>query len=102
MSQVNTIQEAIHDPQVRIRSKTFTNRFADHNDHTDRPVAGMLMALQLHHRKMLVNATNHQNDREYTVLGNPVKISGYRDSNWRPPVPALDEHGDAIRGRSKL
>ena len=46
---------------------------------------------------MLVNVKNHQNDREYTVLGNPVKISGFKDSNWRPPVPELDEHGHAIR-----
>jgi crotonobetainyl-CoA:carnitine CoA-transferase CaiB-like acyl-CoA transferase len=51
---------------------------------------------------MLVNVTNNQNGREYTVIGNPVKISGYRDSNWRASVPALDEHGDAIRERSKL
>ena len=51
---------------------------------------------------MLVNVTNHQDEREYTVLGNPVKISGFHDSNFRPPVPALDEHGDAIRANAKL
>ena len=61
-----------------------------------------LSMLQLHHRKMLVNVTNHQNGRDYTVLGNPVKISGYADSNWRPAVPELDEHGDAIRSRANL
>ncbi|MCW2615598.1 MAG: Formyl-CoA transferase [Frankiales bacterium] len=29
--------------------------------------------------------------------GNPVKASGYDDPLVRPPAPALDEHGDAVR-----
>ena len=45
---------------------------------------------QLHYRKMLVSTANH--GREYTVVGNPVKISGFEDSNYRPKIPELDEH----------
>jgi CoA:oxalate CoA-transferase len=31
------------------------------------------------------------------VPGNPVKASAYPDPAARPPAPALDEHGDAVR-----
>jgi CoA:oxalate CoA-transferase len=31
------------------------------------------------------------------VPGNPVKASAYPDPATRPPAPALDEHGDAVR-----
>ena len=60
-------------------------------------VADTLLDPQLHHRKMLATTINNTNGREYIVLGNPVKISGYRDSNWRPPTPALDEHGGGAK-----
>ena len=46
---------------------------------------------QLHYRKMLATTTN--GGREFTVVGNPVKISGFHDTNWRPPVAELNEHG---------
>lgn len=49
---------------------------------------------QLHHRKMLATTVGAQG-REYTVLGNPVKISGFADTNFRHPVPRLDQHGSA-------
>ena len=55
---------------------------------------------QLHHRKMLAMTTN--NGREYTVLGNPVKISGFADSNWRPKVPELDEHAHMHTNAAKM
>ena len=29
--------------------------------------------------------------------GNPVKLSGWADDVVRPPAPALDEHGAAVR-----
>ena len=54
-------------------------------------IAEALEDPQLHYRKMLARTTN--GGREFTVVGNPVKISGFRDSNWRPPVAELNQHG---------
>ena len=54
-------------------------------------IAEALEDPQLHYRKML--ATTANGGREFTVVGNPVKISGFRDSNWRPPVAELNQHG---------
>ena len=40
-----------------------------------------------------------QDGKEYTIPGNPIKISGFEgvDAAVKPPAPALDEHGAAIR-----
>ena len=54
-------------------------------------IAEALEDPQLHYRKMLATTTN--GGREFTVVGNPVKISGFHDTNWRPPVAELNEHG---------
>ena len=54
---------------------------------------------QLHHRKMIATTLDHNSveagggAREFTVIGNPIKISGFADTNRRPPVSILDEHG---------
>jgi hypothetical protein len=34
--------------------------------------------------------------------GNPVKISGFEDSNWRPHIPELDETATPTKAWSKL
>jgi CoA:oxalate CoA-transferase len=31
------------------------------------------------------------------LAGNPIKLSGFPDAPTRPPVPSLDESGEAIR-----
>jgi CoA:oxalate CoA-transferase len=53
----------------------------------------------LRQRKMLASVHDNGNDCEWTVAGNPIKISGFTDSNKRAFVAGFNEHGDDIRSR---
>lgn len=60
------------------------------------PVNNLPQALadpQFIHRNMVL----HTADGEFTVPGNPIKISGYRDITQRPAQRGLDEDGPRIR-----
>lgn len=54
-------------------------------------VAEAVGSEQTRHRRMVVDAGG------LPVPGNPVKASAWDDPPVRPPAPALDEHGDAVR-----
>ena len=61
-SPVNTIEEVLHDPQLR-------------------------------HRKMICTMPDAGHDgKHFTVIGNPIKISGFEDSNVRHAVAAHNQH----------
>ena len=55
--------------------------------------------VSLRQRKMLAAVHDNQNDCEWTIAGNPIKISGFKDSNLRAFVAAHNEHGDEIRAK---
>jgi CoA:oxalate CoA-transferase len=54
-------------------------------------IAESVGSAQTRARNMVVDAGG------LPVPGNPVKASAYPDPPTRPPAPALDEHGDAVR-----
>ncbi len=54
-------------------------------------VATVASSPQVAARNMLVRAG------ALRMPGNPIKIGGYADPDERPPAPALDQHGEAIR-----
>lgn len=62
-------------------------------------MADVLADPQLAHRRMLVTMRDDRGG-EYTVPGNPIKISGFADSRIRAPLAALN--ADSARIRAQL
>lgn len=53
---------------------------------------------QLRYRNMIASTADAEGT-EYTIPGNPIKITGFPDSPQKPSPPGLDEHGPEIRAK---